>query len=181
MRKYDKGEIAEIILGLLLVTGIIAIAIAAPNALQLFKYFKPRNTRERDRIKRSVLRLERHGLISRRNTSDDGFVLTDKGEEKAKRYKLASMKIERQKKWDGKWRIVMFDVPEKKKQARRSINLALRKLGCVQYQKSVFLTPFPCKTEVDFVGECFDVRQNIRLIIAENIEGGNILKKTFKL
>lgn len=181
MKNYEKSEIAEIILSLILVTGVMAVAVAMPNAVQLFKYFKPRNTYERNRIKRSVVRLEKRGLIQKMNTADDGFVLTAKGEEKALRHKLESMKIARPKKWDGKWRLVMFDVPEGKVQARRSINLALKKLGCIHYQKSVFITPFPCKEEIDFVGKCFNVRQNIRLVIAERVEGDAPLKKAFNV
>ena len=75
----------------------------------------------------------------------------------------------------------MFDIPEEKKQARRAINFALKKLGCVQYQKSVFVTPFPCKKEVDFVGECFGVRDDIRVIVASEVEKADILRKVFKV
>ncbi len=181
MKKYEKGEIIEIILSVLLVAGIIAVAVAAPNAVQLFKYFKPRNTSDRTKIKRSVLRLEKKGFIKRKSATEDSFVLTTEGEKKALRYKIDAMRIERQKNWDGRWRIVMFDVPEDKKQARRAVNLALKKLGCVQYQKSVFVTPFPCKEEIDFVGKCFGIRQYIRLILADSIEGENALKKSFNL
>lgn len=181
MKKYEKGEIAEIILSVLLAAGVIAVAVAMPNAVQLFKYFKPRNAYDRGRIKKSVARLERKGFIKKKSGTEDGFVLTTEGEKKALRAKIDSMKIEPQKKWDGKWRIVMFDVPENKKMARRAINLALKKLGCAQYQKSVFVTPFPCKKEIDFVGECFGSRSNIRLIVADSIEGDMPLKKSFGL
>ena len=75
----------------------------------------------------------------------------------------------------------MFDVPEERKMARRAIHNALKELGCVQYQKSVFVTPFPCKNEVDFIGDYFGVRGNIRIIIASEIEGGKILRNAFCL
>ena len=181
MKKYKRGEITKIILSVILAVGIITVAIAAPNALQIFKYFKPKNAYERGRIKQSVTRLEKRGFISKKHGEGGRFVLTQKGERRAQRYKLEKLKIERQKKWDGKWRVVMFDIPEEKKMARRAINHSLKKLGCAQYQKSVFITPFPCKKEIDFVGECFGVRHNMRLILAENIEAENNLKKTFKL
>ena len=40
MQKYDKGEMAEIVLGVLLVAGIVVVATTMPNAVQLFKYFQ---------------------------------------------------------------------------------------------------------------------------------------------
>ena len=181
MKKYERGEIAEVILSTLLIVGVVAVAVAMPNAVQLFKYFKPRNTSERAKIKRSVTCLEKGGFIKKKNENDGIFVLTPKGEMRALRYKIDTMRIPRQKKWDGRWRIVMFDIPEKKLQARRAINFALKKLGCAQYQKSVFITPFPCKEEIDFIGECFDVRSHIRIILAHSIEGDRGLKKTFGL
>jgi DNA-binding transcriptional regulator PaaX len=181
MKKFEHGEITEIILSTLLVVGVIAVAVTMPNAVQLFKYFKPKNTFERRKIKRSVYGLEKSGFIQRKNKEDDIFILTEKGRERAMRYALAKMKIASQKKWDKKWRLVMFDVPEKKMQARRAINFALKRLGFVQYQKSIFVTPFPCEKEIDFVGGCFRIRENIRIVVASEIEGEDTLRKAFNV
>lgn len=181
MEKYDKGEIAEIVLRTIFIVGFIAFAVAMPNAVQIFKYFTPKNAADRSRIKRSIFRLEKSGFIERKKDDDESFVLTQKGKERAMRYELDRMKIAPQKNWDKKWRLIMFDIPEEKKQARRAINFALKKFGCVQYQKSVFITPFPCKKEIDFVGECFGVRENIRIIVAHEVEKSELLKKVFKV
>jgi len=181
MEKYEKGEIAEIILRTLLAVGFIAFAVAMPNAVQIFKYFDTKNARERARIKSAVVRLEQAGFVKRKDGRGGIFMLTEKGREKAMRYAIGQMKIASLKTWDKKWRLVMFDVPEKKKQARRAINFALKRLGCAQYQKSIFITPFPCEKEIDFVGECFDVRDHIRIIVAVEVEGSESLKKAFKV
>lgn len=179
MKKYEHGEITEIILSTLLVVGVIAVAVTMPNAVQLFKYFKPKNSFERSRVKKSVTRLEKGGFIEPKGDKKGLFILTPKGREKAMRYAIERMRIASQKTWDKKWRLIMFDVPEDKMQARRAINLALKRLGCAQYQKSVFITPFPCKKEIDFVGECFGVRNHIRIVVASDVEGSESLKKSF--
>jgi len=182
MQKYNKGEIAEIILKTLLTVGFITFAIAMPNAVQILKYFKPTNWKERARVRDSVSRLEKGGYLRKKgHTSNETFTLTEKGREKAMRYAIAQMKIASQKAWDKKWRLVMFDVPEKKVQARRAINLALKRLGCVQYQKSIFITPFQCEKEINFVGECFGVRDNIRIVVASEVEGSDALRKIFNV
>lgn len=170
------------ILNVLLGVGLLTTAVVAPNAVQLFKYFTPKNSQDRWKLKRSFVQLERKGFVKRKTTNgEDYYSLTLLGSARAKKYKLHSMKIASQKKWDGWWRLVMFDIPEDKKMARRGINLALKKLGCVQYQKSVFITPYPCKEEIDFVGECFNTRKYIRIITARDVEGVNALKKFFKV
>ena len=181
MEKYEKGEIKEIILSTLLVVGVMAVAVTMPNVVQIFKYFKPNTASERQRIKRSVYRLESAGFIKQKDHNEGVFMLTEKGREKAMIYALAQMKIASQKTWDKKWRLIMFDVPEKKVQARRAINFALKRLGCVQYQKSIFITPFPCEKEIDFVGEAFGLRGHIRIVTASEVEKSEILKKVFKI
>lgn len=181
MKKYEKGEITEIILSTLLAVGVIAVTVTIPNTVQLFKYFTPKNSAERARIKKSVTRLEMGGFIERKGDKKGLISLTQKGKERAMRYEVNQMKIASQKTWDKKWRLIMFDVPENRKQARRAINLVLKKFGCVQYQKSVFITPFPCKKEIDFVGECFGVRDYIRIIVASEVEGVASLQKVFKV
>ncbi|MFA5997339.1 MAG: hypothetical protein WC791_02495 [Candidatus Paceibacterota bacterium] len=182
MEKKVREERKEMILNILLGVGLLTTAVVAPNAVQLFKYFLPKNNRERWELKKSLSRLENSGLIKRKTTDgEEYYSLTLLGSKRAKRYKLDSMKIEPQKKWDGMWRLVMFDVPEKKMMARRGINLILKKLGCVQYQKSVFITPFPCEKEIDFVGECFEAREYLRVITARDVEGVEVIKKVYKL
>ncbi|MEK7139901.1 MAG: hypothetical protein AAB805_01095 [Patescibacteria group bacterium] len=181
MRKYTKNEVIKITLTVLLAVGFITIALAAPNAVQLFKYFKPKNARERERIKKSLTRLEKQGLIKQRGAMDGYFVLTAEGKAKAMRYKIEETKIQKQKRWDRKWRLVMFDVPEEKKKARQAINFALKRIGCVHYQKSVFITPFPCEKEIDFIGETFNVREYIRIVIAESVEESGVFERKFGL
>ncbi|OHA83136.1 MAG: hypothetical protein A2937_01055 [Candidatus Yonathbacteria bacterium RIFCSPLOWO2_01_FULL_47_33b] len=182
MEKQTRNERTEMILNILLGVGLLTTAIVAPNAVQLFKYFTPKNNRDRWKIKQSFVRLEKNGFVKKKTTKgEEYYSLTLLGSKRAKRYQLDSMKIASQKKWDGLWRLVMFDVPEEKKMARRGINLVLKKLGCVQYQKSVFITPYPCIKEIDFVGECFDARKHIRVITAQNVEGVEQIKKVFKL
>lgn len=182
MAKMTRDERKEMILNILLGVGLLTTAIVAPNAVQLFKYFTPKNSRDRWKIKQSFVRLEKNGLIKKKITNgEDYYSLTLLGNKRAKKYQLDSMKIEEQKKWDGLWRLAMFDIPEDKKMARRGINLVLKKLGCVQYQKSVFITPYPCTKEIDFVGECFDARKYIRVITARDVEGVEQIKKVFKL
>jgi len=181
MKKFDKGEIAEVILSTLLVVGVVAVAATMPNAVQLFKYFNPKNLSERTKIKRAIEGLRRGGFVEFKGNERGLYALTEKGREKAMRYAIAKIKVASQKTWDKKWRIVMFDVPEEKVQARRAINFALKRLGCVQYQKSVFITPFPCEKEIDLIGECFKVRQNIRIVVASDVENSEVLKKNFRI
>lgn len=182
IKDTTKEDVAEIVLSVLLVAGVLVVAATMPNAVQLFKYFGRKTSNEQWRIRRSVSRLEQRGFIGKKLVhGQEYYVLTPTGKERAMRYKLKSMIIKRQKKWDGLWRIVMFDIPEDKKFARRAVGHAIQKLGCLQYQKSVFITPYPCTEEIDFAGECFGVRKHLRIITAKDVENIGDAKKYFNI
>ena len=67
------------------------------------------------------------------------IILTKAGHKKLFLLKLTKSKLRNRKKWDGKWRIVVFDIPEKKKAAREALRKKLKDLGFVELQK-VFLS-----------------------------------------
>jgi len=90
------------------------------------------------------------------------------------------MKIER-KKWDGKWRIVVFDIPEKKKGVRNALRRKLKELGFYELQKSVFVFPYECGNEIEFIVEFFELRPYVRTGVLEKIDNTTHLKRIFKL
>lgn len=42
--------------------------------------------------------------------------------------------------WDGKWRIIIFDIPEKNRQIRNLLRYRLKEWGFIKWQKSVWAT-----------------------------------------
>ena len=74
-----------------------------------------------------------------------------------------------------------FDIPEKFKIARNALREKLNDLGFLKYQKSVFIYPYECKDEIDFIIEFFEVKPFVRYIIAEKIDNELDFKKKFNL
>ena len=83
--------------------------------------------------------------------------------------------------WDGKWRTVIFDIPEKLKSARNALRDKLKEVGFHELQKSVFVFPYECKDEIDFIIEFFNLRQYVRYGIFDFIDNDLHLRKTFNL
>ena len=85
-------------------------------------------------LRRSIGSLYKSSLVSQKENRDGSvtIVLTKKGKAVALRYKLEEMKVATPKRWDGKWRMVMFDVPEKFKKARDVFRFHLKKLNWFQ-------------------------------------------------
>ncbi len=85
------------------------------------------------------------------------------------------------RKWDGNWRIVMFDIPESSKEKRNSFRRLLKKIGFKSLQASVFVSPFSLNREaVSFLKQSGLIRY-IRMIKAMEIDDDTDLRKKFNL
>jgi DNA-binding transcriptional regulator PaaX len=109
------------------------------------------------------------------------LTLTNSGKLKALQYDIDKIEIKRPTQWDRLWRIVIFDIPENKKQARDAISYKLKQLNFYPLQKSVFIYPHNCKNEIDFIIEIFQIRPYVRFIIAKETDIDLQLKKFFNI
>ncbi len=95
----------------------------------------------------TIKRLEQKGFIQKGIMEDEICIkLTELGvqklDEKRKRRKekaLLNYK-EKKEKWDGKWRIVIFDIPEANKRVRQVLRETLKVLEFWPLQKSVWVS-----------------------------------------
>jgi CRISPR-associated endonuclease Cas2 len=87
----------------------------------------------------------------------------------------------KKKKWDGRWFMVFFDVPENERKKRDHLRQYLKMLGFYPYQKSVYIFPFECKKEVELIKRIVEGAKYLKYIIAEEIEEEDKIKKFFNL
>jgi hypothetical protein len=126
--------------------------------------------------------LYKYNLVKKTSNSDGTctFVLTDKGRLRALTYNFGEMVIEKEK-WDGKWRFVIFDIPEKLKSGRDALRKKIKKLGFYELQKSVFIFPYKCADEIAFIIEFFGIKKYVRHGTMDSIDDDIYLKKFFGL
>lgn len=133
------------------------------------------------RIDNTLKRLHKQKLIS--ISDQDGKIkieLTEDGKRKVLAYKLEEMQLKRDK-WDKWWRVVIFDIPEKKKPARDFLRKKMTELGFYMLQKSVFVTPWECRDEIDFIKHYYDVGSCVTLIKAKTFDQEDLVKNYFEL
>ncbi len=147
---------------------------------QIPKEWKKEN---RQALERAINSLYASHLIEERNHKDGTttFILSENGKQKALRFNIDKLEIKKPTNWDGKWRIVMFDVPEKLRRLRDSLRLHLREIGLIELQKSVFVFPYPCSKEIEFILEFYNARKHVRFVLAERIDNQLHLMKKFNL
>lgn len=138
---------------------------------------------ERKELYRQIRELYQSKLVSYKEKSDGEIeiILTDKGKRQILTYNIDKMKIPKSEKWDKKWRVVIFDVPEKLRGARDALRKKLKELEFCELQKSVFVYPYECRKEIDFIIEFFNLRPYVRYIVAENIDNQDHLRLKFNL
>lgn len=178
-----KSEIMKLILSALGVAGLITVAILVPNALQVFARFAKSSRKfTGQQLTRSLKNLHKNGFVSMKEEGGKVVLrLTKLGKEKVLRFKLDELKINQQKHWDRKWRLVIFDIPKMFKRNSYYFSRKLKEMGFVCFQKSVWVCPYPCEDEIDFLKEIYLVRPYVRIVTAQNIDLDQDLLLKFKL
>ena len=74
-----------------------------------------------------------------------------------------------------------FDIPEKIKKVREALRYHLKNLGFKELHRSVFVFPYECRNEIEYIVEFYNARRFIRYIEAYYIDNELDLKHKFDL
>lgn len=157
------------------------MAMVAPNALSVLEQFGwvPKRRSSKDTINKSVIRLTRSGLVT---TDETGLVeLTSKGERRLAEFERAHFQLAKPEKWDGKWRVVSFDIKEKRKRVRELLRMTLSAVGFVHLHHSVWVYPHDCEDFLSLLKADYHVGVEILYIIADYIENDHWLRAHFRI
>ena len=125
-------------------------------------------------LRKLIKRLEAQKVVE---IVGEKVIITNKGRQKILKYNLEDMELER--KTDGKWRVIIYDVANLKKYQRDIFRKMLVKLKFLRLQESVYLTPFVCDKEIEYLREMFDVGKEVLVLKVKEIENEQIYKKYF--
>lgn len=180
-KKYRYEATKGLLLDLLKTASGLTILLSRPaGSMYNPKYFMKDGDFDRVRFRRTVRYAQKSGYIDAKvKQGAMTIVLKELGQAKALHYSMEDIHIAEQPIWDKKWRMVIFDIPEKMKAARRAFKLKLDELGFVQIQKSVYIHAFPCHNEIEYVRLAYHVEQYVRLAVIEKIESDEGIRKRF--
>lgn len=181
---YKIGSVQKKIL--LTLMGGVALGLSSSPS-QYFKTFRKLRKEwkriDRHNFARSVLRLSDEKLIEEKRLFDGSFklVLTKKGRRQAKMLSLfgSSINFKKPKRWDKKWRIVVFDIPEKNRLFRDVLRQHLYALGFLKLQNSVFISPHPFEKPILELISLYTAEPYVRVITAISIDNAVKIKKHF--
>lgn len=122
-------------------------------------------------------RLKREGYLE--EVKLDGkqiYKLTPKG-----KVKIFHAYVIKKPRWDGKWRIVIFDIPEVNKNKRELFRSKLKEIGFKKIQNSVWVSPYDTQGVIKLLAEAYNLDNHIHFIMADSISREKDLIKTFNL
>lgn len=178
-RKRDLRNAALMAIGL---AGTIAVAAVAPNMFQILGKTGAL-TRLKYRSKSVLARLKQKGEIEFVERDGKKYVrLTDLGGKilDLQREKL-NLTNNKPKKWDHRYRLVIFDIPEKRKQVREYLRFEMQDIGFLRIQDSVWVYPHDCEEFVTLLKADLRIGKDILYAVVEEIENDPRIRKHFNL
>ncbi len=181
-----EAKIAIVALCALAIASIPVLVIGAGamgNAVQCFKMFRGSKKYSKRQIGSAINSIKQQKLIEYIADKNGKTIvkITKKGESKLRTFAIDLMEIKKPPKWDGKWRLVMFDIPIRFTKGREALRYHLKELNFLQFQKSAWIYPYPCEDEIIFIADFFGVGKCVEILTVESILRDEKLKKHFHL
>lgn len=182
-RERRLGAFQQAMLAAVVVGGVVLVAATIPNAARLLKYFPGFKKGARFNYKaKSVLgRLADKGCII--FVEEDGkrhARITEKGEQMLQ-FETEKVAMAEKRRWDRRWRIVIFDIPERRKSVRAKLRRFMQEYGFVRLQDSVWVYPHDCEDLIALVKTNFRIGADVLYLIVERIEHDKHLREYFSL
>ncbi|PIR40268.1 MAG: hypothetical protein COV33_00755 [Candidatus Zambryskibacteria bacterium CG10_big_fil_rev_8_21_14_0_10_34_34] len=178
-QRSKKSNIKRLILQSVGLVGMVGVAAVAPNVIWAMKKIGlVPHYRQEESIEMSRKNLIKRGYLEIKNGK---VKLTRKGRlYLLKHTGYKNIKIKKPK-WDHKWRVLIFDIPEKIRFTRDNVRLALLSIGFVRLQDSVWVYPYNCEDIITLLKEDLEIGKDLLYMIVDTIENDKELKKHFGL
>ncbi len=153
---------------------ILLSSLFASNAVQilkpLLKWRKNWDTIDRYLIHNAVRRLNQKRLVELIERNGNLYIkITNSGKQLIRNFDYDDLELPKSKKWDKKWRLVIFDIPEKKNKERHALSIKLKDLGFYPLQESNYIYPYDCQDEIDFVCEFLSINRYVNYCLVESL------------
>ena len=133
------------------------------------------------RLRQVVKRLEKQKIVEIVEIDKTPVVtITEKGKQKILKFKLEEIELD-QTTWDGKWRIITYDIASVKRWQRELFRKMLKRMNFYQLQKSVYLTPFKCRDEIEYLRQVCEVGNEVVILTVSGFENEQVYKEYFGL
>jgi DNA-binding transcriptional regulator PaaX len=178
-RKGRRNRIRTATLQAVQAAGLLSIALLAPNVVStMVKLGFVSTNRQQESVARARKSLIRAGLL---RVENGHLRITPKGERELRHLQTYGGLRTYPKKWDEKWRVIIFDIPERKRAVRLKLREAIIGAGFVKLQHSVWVFPYDSEQLVTLLKADLKIGTQLLYMIVDSLEGDRWLREHFQL
>ena len=183
LRERRKGYLQETVLYAVGITGVLLVAMAAPNTLQLLGGLIRNNKRFSEQARAALSRLARKGYIKFEESQGKKYARITSAGRRVLEFERQKMLIRspKGKHWDGRFRIVMFDIAERRKAIRIQFREIMHKAGFLRLQDSVWVYPYNCDDFIQLLKADLHLGKEVLYVIVEKMDNDAWVRRHFKL
>jgi DNA-binding transcriptional regulator PaaX len=186
VQKQERwGKIEKALIATIVISGVLITAAVAPNVVQLFGKvgMGKRKSLYQSEIKSSLSRLKNKGAL--RFVEKNGkyfFEVTEKGRNiLARSAEYRHIVFRKPRRWDKKWRVIIFDVPERMRARREKLRSTLLSSGFYRLQNSVWVYPYDCEDFITLLKTEYGISQQVLYLLVSAVEDDKKLRNVFGL
>ncbi len=179
LRAFQQGLLVAVAVG-----GVMLLAATAPNAMRLLQYMPgyKKGARFNYQAKTALGRLAKKGLITFEERGGKRYArITEAGENILALASMQDKAKQKPKRWDRRWRLVIFDIPERRRSIRNQLRSFMSEYGFVRLQDSVWIYPYDCEDLIALAKANFRIGADVLYMIVEQLERDKYLREHFGL
>lgn len=139
-------------------------SLPGPSDPTFKKYRKERGIK---RFSKLIYYLKTKGYIKVKSLEGkQAILLTKNGVDKALK---ASFKLDKRKRKDGKWLMLVFDIPKNHKKSRALLRSILHNLGYKMFQQSVWINPYDVLEKTQTLMQIYSLEKYVKIFLIEEI------------
>lgn len=183
-KKRLYTNVQQALLVTVALTGVVLVAAIAPNApAVLAKLPSIKRAQLRYQYKTALGRLAAQGHVTFEMRDGKRYArITESGRKVlAFEQEKTILSGTKKRRWNGRWRVVIFDVPERRRRTRDRLRNAMQEVGFVRLQDSVWVFPYDCEEFIALLKAELKIGSAILYMVVEHIENDKHLKAHFGL
>ena len=183
-KKRLYTNVQQALLATVALTGVALVAAIAPNApAALAKLPSIKRAQLRYQYRTALGRLAAQGhIVFEKHDGKQYARITESGRKtlvfEQEKAKLNSAK---KKRWNGRWRVIIFDIPERRRRTRDRFRNVMQETGFVRLQDSVWVFPYDCEDFITLLKAELKIGVAILYMVVEHIENDRHLRAHFGL
>ena len=184
LRRRRRGYIRDALLASLVISGVVLVASIAPNAFAQLRYLPSmKRAQLRYQAKTTLGRLAAQGLIEFEKRGGKSYARITSTGRKALllEEQKAALHNGKKRRWDKRWRVVIFDIQEKRRRTRDRLRITMRELGFIRLQDSVWVYPYDCEDLIALLKAGLKLGSAVLYMVVEHIENDKHLRAEFSL